>query len=149
MLNDGQIQNIEGNLGRDWESKTVTFQGTEKTLWESAVALSNGKDEPATWVNLTVWPNREDNSDAQGQAIAQATGKGSSVMVRGKLKSGSYINKQGQTVQTWEMSVFRLGQQIRPPRDNTAAVAAAFPGATEQVTFPSGETYPAADMEPF
>jgi len=127
----------------------VTFQGTEKTLWESAVALSNGKDEPATWVNLTVWPNREDNSDAQGQAIAQATGKGSSVMVQGKLKSGSYINKQGQTVQTWEMSVFRLGQQIRPPRDNTAAVAAAFPGATEQVTFPSGETYPAADMEPF
>ena len=149
MLNDGQIQNIEGNLGRDWESKTVTFQGTEKTLWESAVALSNGKDEPATWVNLTVWPNREDNSDAQGRAIAQATGKGSSVMVRGKVKSGSYINKQGQTVQTWEMSVFRLGQQIRPPRDNTAAVAAAFPGATEQVTFSSGQTYPAADMEPF
>ena len=149
MLNDGQIQNIEGNLGRDWESKTVTFQGTEKTLWESAVALSNGKDEPATWVNLTVWPNREDNSDAQGQAIAQATGKGSSVMVRGKVKSGSYINKQGQTVQPWEMSVFRLGQQVRPPRNNTAGVAAAFPGATEQVTFPSGETYPAADLEPF
>lgn len=144
MLNDGQIQNIEGNLGRDWESKTVTVQGVEKILWESAVALSNGKDEPATWVSLTVWPNRNDNSDAEGQAIAKATGKGSKVMVRGKVKAGSYNNKQGQTVQTWEMSVFRLGQQILPPRDNTAAVASAFPGATVQKP-----QYTEEMMEPF
>lgn len=142
MLNDGQIQSIEGNLGRDWESKTVTVQGVEKTLWESAVALSNGKDEPATWVSLTVWPNRNDNSDAEGRAIAEATGKGSKVMVRGKVKAGSYVNKQGQTVQTWEMGVYRLGQQILPPRDNSAAVAAAFPGATVQ-------QYDNASMEPF
>lgn len=142
MLNDGQIQTIEGNLGRDWESKTVAVQGADKTLWESAVALSNGKDKPATWVNLTVWPSKFDDTDAEGQAIAQATGKGSKIMVRGKVKSGSYVNKEGQTVPTWEMSVYRLGQQVLPARDGAAAVAAAFPGATV-------EKYDDPTMEPF
>lgn len=142
MLNDGQVQILEGNLGRDWESKTVNVGGTDKTLWESSVALSNGKDKPATWVNLTVWPERDSNSDAEGRAIAEATGRGSKIMVKGKVKVGSYTNKQNETVTKFEMAVYRLAQQILPPRDGAQAVQAAFPGATEH-------QYEDKSMEPF
>jgi single-stranded DNA-binding protein len=142
MLNDGQVQILEGNLGRDWESKTVNVGGTDKTLWESSVALSNGKDAPATWVNLTVWPSRDDNSDAEGRAFAEATGRGSKVMVVGKVKVGSYVNKQGETVTKNELAVYRLAKRIMPPRDGAAAVQAAFPGATEH-------QYEDKTMEPF
>ena len=81
MINEGIGYN-KGNLGRDWESKEVTSQGSLKTIWTNALAVKVGPEQ-TVWVDLTVWPE-DDGSDAEGQEYAANSGKGSNVIIRGK-----------------------------------------------------------------
>jgi len=141
-LNDGQERFLKGRLGKDWIRKEVTSQGVDKVIWESSLAIDNrmlgrSKDDPTIWVSLTAWPDRRDNSDAEGQAYAAGSGKGSTVVVRGKLKEGEYNGEQ-----KWQMSVYDVAAMLMPPRDGAQAVKQAFPGATE-------EKYDDPMMEPF
>jgi len=139
MLNEGRGY-VHGNLGKDWEAKEVTVKGTPKVLWESSLAYQPKKDDDPIWVKLTVWPS-QDGSDAEGQAIANATGKGSRALVWGNLKRSQYTSREGENRTSWEMSVYQLAQRIMPARDNAQSVAAQFPGAKVE--------YADQTMEPF
>ena len=123
-MNEGTIVQFEGNLGRDWEPKQVTVRGDEVTLWKSSIAVNNnGKDAPPTWVNLTIWPDRESNSDGHGRVVADRTHKGTKIMVKGKVKVSEYQGKP-----RYDLSVWTIGEVIRPPLSDQQ-IAASFPGA--------------------
>ena len=122
-MNDGQIVQTEGNLGREWESKQVTVRGEEVTLWKSSLAVNNGKDTDPTWLNLTIWPDRESNSDGHGRVVADRTHKGTKIMVKGKVKVSEYQGKP-----RYDLSVWTIGEVIRPPLSDQQ-IAASFPGA--------------------
>ena len=124
MPTDGQIIQLEGNLGRDWVSKQVTVRESEVTLWKSSVAYNKTKDGPTTWFNLTIWPDRDTNSDGWGRMVASQTGKGAKVLVRGKVRVGEYKGQE-----TYDISVWSIGAAIRPPLSESQ-VQDAFPGST-------------------
>lgn len=139
-LSDGQTVFLQGRLGKDWIRKEVVSQGVDKVLWESSLAIDNrtigrGKDDDTVWVALTAWPD-QNNSDREGQAYGDSSGKGRNVIVRGKLREGEYQGKK-----TWSMSVYDVATRLMPPRDGAQTVKDAFPGTTE--------TYESPDMEPF
>lgn len=138
-MDDGTIVQTEGNLGREWESKQVTVRGEEVTLWKSSIAVNKGKDEPPTWLNLTIWPDRENNSDGLGRMVADRTGKGSKIMVKGKVKASEYQGKP-----KYDMSVWSIAEVIRPPLREQQIVDA-FPGSALE----ERETMTPESMEPF
>ena len=119
-----------GNLTRDWEAREVTSQGEQKTIYSSALAYQPKKDDPTTYVDLTIWPDNN-GSTAEGEAIAASTGKGTKVMVRGKFQINSYVSREGQPKQGWKCNAWQIGAVIRAPRNGSAAavVSEAFPGA--------------------
>lgn len=128
------VSYLHGNLCRDWVAKTVQVNGEDKVLFENALAYQMKKDDPTTFIDLTVWPD-QNNSTAEGEEYAKSSGKGTKVMVRGKFVSDSYVNKEGQPKMGWKCSVWNLATMIRPPwnEGGQAAVAAAFPGAAPVV----------------
>src|SRR6056300_1826647 len=91
---------VHGNLGRDWERKEITSKGRPTVIYSNSVAYQEQKDGPTTWVNLTVWPDR-DGGELLGQTIAQTTSKGSRVITRGPIKFDSYVNKDGEQKGSW------------------------------------------------
>ena len=123
---------LHGNLCRDWVAKTVTVSGEQKVIFENALAYQPKKDDPTTFVDLTVWPSN-DGSTAEGEEYNKSSGKGTKVMIRGKFVSDSYVGKDGQPKMGWKCSVWNLATMVRPPWNggNQGAVVAAFPGATE------------------
>jgi single-stranded DNA-binding protein len=121
---------VHGNLGRDWERKEITSKGRPTVIYSNSVAYQEQKDGPTTWVNLTVWPDR-DGGELLGQTIAQTTSKGSRVITRGPIKFDSYVNKDGEQKGSWAQNVWGIGAEIRTPQTMSAAqVANEFPGAT-------------------
>lgn len=129
-VNEG-IGYLHGNLCRDWVAKTVAVNGEEKVIFENALAYQPKKDDPTTFVDLTVWPDN-DGSTAEGEEYNKNSGKGTKVIVRGKFVSDSYVNKEGQPKMGWKCSVWNLATMVRPPWNGGGenAVANAFPGAT-------------------
>jgi single-stranded DNA-binding protein len=120
-----------GNLTREWERREVTSQGETKVIYSNALAYQPKKDDPTTFVDLTVWPDNN-GSTAEGEAIAASTSKGTKVMVRGKFQVNSYVTREGQPKQGWKCNTWQVGAVIRAPRNAGAgAVADAFPGATQ------------------
>ena len=113
-LNEGYGY-VMGGLGRDWETKTITAKGQPTTIYTTSLAYQPNKDDQTTWVNLTVWPDR-DGSDAPGVAVAAATGKGARVIVRGVLKPSEWVSRDGEKKHGWNMSVWAVATGIRPPR---------------------------------
>ena len=110
MLNEG-VHYQMGNLGREWEAKVTP---TGKTVFESALAVSESKDSETFWVTLNVWEDSRDSSTALAEAVASKTGKGSRVIVRGKFSSRQYKKKDGTTATGWDCNVWDLAPVIRP-----------------------------------
>lgn len=121
-----------GNLTRDWECREVTSQGEQKTIYTTSLAYQPKKDDPTTFVDLTIWPDNR-GSSREGEAVAGASGKGTKVMVRGKYATNSYVNKEGQPKTGWKCSVWQVAAVIRAPWEGNGgnAVKDAFPGASE------------------
>lgn len=130
MSDKSDIRILSGRVGRDWENKQTK---TGKSLWTTSIAVKTKDPDNPLWVRLTIWPDKQSGSDAFGRAAAGASKKGTPVFVRGPLKKESYVNKDGQEVETHEMSVWDLGIGVTVPRDSSEAalnaVQDAFPGA--------------------
>ena len=60
------------------------------------------------------------------------------------MSQREYDGKDGTRKQQWQMNVYRIAGEIRKPYNPGQQSS-----GNEQVTFQSGATYPAADMEPF
>jgi single-strand DNA-binding protein len=75
-----------GNLGRDWEMKSVGSY----TVYENTLAVKSGKDNKETiWVKLSQW------NEKGGEILTQYTGKGSKLLVTGDIDVSAYLDKQG------------------------------------------------------
>lgn len=126
-INEGDFY-AHGNLGRDWERKEITSKGRPTVIYSNSVAYQEGKDGPTTWVNLTIWPDR-DGGELLGQTVASTTSKGSRVICRGPIKFDSYVNKDGEQKGSWAQNVWGIAPEIRTPQTMSAAqVANEFPG---------------------
>lgn len=111
---------VHGNLGRDWERKEITSKGRPTVIYSNSVAYQEQKDGPTTWVNLTVWPDR-DGGELLGQTIAQTTSKGTRVLTRGPIRFDSYVNKDGEQKGSWSQNVYGIGAEIRAPQTMSGA----------------------------
>jgi len=87
-----------GNLGRDPELR-YTQQGTAVISFDIAVARqfkgADGKRE-SDWVTIIAWKQL-------AELCAQYLKKGSHVAIDGRIQTGSYENKEGQKVKTFEI----------------------------------------------
>lgn len=81
-----RLGTFTGNLGRDWEKKSVGSY----TVYENTLAVKSGKDNKETmWVKLSQW------NEKAGEILTQYTSKGSKLLVVGDVEASAYIDKAG------------------------------------------------------
>jgi len=105
---------VVGNLSRDWETKEVSTKDGDKLLYTCGLAYQPNKDVEVVWVDLTIWPDPQ-GSVRDAVAVADATGKGTKVIVRGTLKQRSYVAKDGSDRKSWQMSCWQVAKVLRAP----------------------------------
>lgn len=94
-----------GNVGRDAETKTVG----KNTVTEFSIAVSHGKDEPASWFRVSAW----DKWTAE-----HPPKKGDKVIVDGSLRLREFEKKDGSTGFSAEIRADRISVvNIKAPED--------------------------------
>lgn len=91
---------LVGNLTKDVDLR-YTSNGTAAGNFTLAVsrAFKNATGEKETdFINCVVWRK-------QAEALAEYTGKGSKIAVRGRIQTRNYDNKEGQRVYVTEVVV--------------------------------------------
>ena len=102
---------MQGNLTADPDLK-FTPNGASVTSFTVASNASkknaSGQWEvtDTTFLNCTVWGQT-------AEQVAESLRKGSSVVVVGKLKQSSYLNKEGKKVYSFDVVVDSVGLDIR------------------------------------
>jgi len=76
-----------GNLGRDPE---MNYTPTGKAVTKFSIAVSQGKDKEAMWLDITCWQDL-------AEEVATQAAKGTHVEVRGRLTQESWKDKEGKT----------------------------------------------------
>lgn len=102
-----------GRWTKENELKTLSNEKETKML-RNTLAVSNGKDKngdelPADFINITAYGKNAEN-------LAKYTSKGSKVAISGELKTGSYQDKDGNTVYTWGVRVDSF-ELLEPKKD--------------------------------
>ena len=85
---------ITGNLGRDPETR----QAGSKNVVSASVAVSQGKDKPSMWLDVSAW---EDGYTAWAANELSAARKGQKVVVSGRLSMREWTDKEGKPRQSW------------------------------------------------
>lgn len=79
---------FQGNLGRDWEIKSIP---SGAKVYENTLAVRSGKDGKQTmWVKLTQW------NEKAGDVLKQYTSKGSKLVVRGEIEIRAWKDNAGE-----------------------------------------------------
>ena len=91
---------LVGRLARDPE---IRYTQSQVAVCSATLAVnrgkdSNGNDRGADFIRLTVF-------NKQGEAFAKYLTKGRQVAVQGRINTGSYKNKNGDTVYTTDVIV--------------------------------------------
>ena len=108
------VVTFTGNLGGDPEE----IKGDRQTRGKASLAVSQGKDKPVMWFNLTVW-GQWDIKDLM------RCRKGSRVTVTGALELHSWKDNDGNSRESYGISVSRRGieqherEERRPPAPNS------------------------------
>jgi single-strand DNA-binding protein len=91
---------IVGNLGRDPEMRytptgrpVTTLNVATNRRWTDA---EGQRQEETTWFRVVVWGK-------QAESCNQYLSKGRQVLVEGRIRTGQYEDKSGQTRYTWEL----------------------------------------------
>jgi single-strand DNA-binding protein len=82
MATFNQCQFI-GRLGKDPDLQVT---GTGKPVTKFSLAVDQGKDQPAMWLNITTW-------DKLAERVEQYARKGALVFVQGRLVLRAYTDK--------------------------------------------------------
>ena len=92
-----------GNLARDPELNYSPNTQTAICRFTIAVSRSrrNGEDQGADFIRITVFGKQAESSN-------RYLGKGSKVAVQGKIQTGSYKDRNGQTVYTTDVIADRV-----------------------------------------
>lgn len=92
-----------GRLARDPE--LAYTQGNNTPVCKFALAVDrpkrNGEDQGADFIKIIVWNKQAENCD-------RYLSKGSQIAVSGRITTGSYKNRDGQTVYTTEVTADRV-----------------------------------------
>lgn len=91
---------LTGNLGSDPEIR-YTQNGTAMCSFRIAVNSSK-RNKDGEYENKTDW-FRISVMGARGQRLSELLAKGSKVLIRGRLDIGSYENRDGITVPTYDV----------------------------------------------
>lgn len=119
---------ILGRLGRDPELRNTK---SGKAVASFSLGVQDGtRDNPhTTWFRCIAW-------DRQAEAIAKHFRKGDAALVTGNLISRSWVNTEGQTIETLELQVrawsFSGGKKETEPRPEPTYKT---PEANEDVPF--------------
>jgi single-strand DNA-binding protein len=91
---------VVGNLGRDPEMRytptgrpVTTLNVATNRRWTDA---EGQRQEETTWFRVVVWGK-------QAESCNQYLSKGRQVLVEGRIRTGQYEDKSGQTRYTWEL----------------------------------------------
>ena len=90
--------NLAGNLARDHK---ITNLDNGKKVLRNAVAINNGNDKDATFINFTAWNKTAD-------IIEKFTSKGEPIVIEAFLRNNNYTNKDGQKVYDLEVVANRV-----------------------------------------
>ncbi len=74
-----------GRLGREPE---MSYTNTGKAVTKFSIAVDQGKDQPAMWLNIVCWERIAERINEQAR-------KGSEVFVQGRLVTRAYDDKNG------------------------------------------------------
>ncbi|EJF33743.1 single-stranded DNA-binding protein [Weissella koreensis KCTC 3621] len=133
---------LVGRIVRDVELR-YTQAGTAVASFSIAVDRrfkSKNGDKEVDFINATIWAKSAEN-------FVNFTHKGSRVAISGRLETGSYQNKEGQTVYTTEVTVenfdlLETRAESQASNTNTGNVST---GANKQSPF----TQQVANNDPF
>lgn len=87
-----------GNMTRDAELSFTASTGNAYCKFGIAINEGYGDKKETIFLNCVAFGKVAEN-------IAQYTGKGSKVAIDGKIKTGSYQNKEGKTIYTTDVIV--------------------------------------------
>ena len=133
---------LVGRIVRDVELR-YTQSGTAVASFSIAVDRrfkSKNGDKEVDFINATIWAKSAEN-------FVNFTHKGSRVAISGRLETGSYQNKEGQTVYTTEVTVenFDLLETRAESQASNTNVGNVSTGANKQSPF----TQQVANNDPF
>ena len=109
-----------GNLGGDPEE----IKGERQTRAKASLAVSQGKEKPTIWLDLTAWGQWEIKDLMRCR-------KGSRITVSGRLELREWNDRDGNSRQTYGISVSRQGieqherEERRAPAPNSQPIASA------------------------
>src|SRR5947209_2099500 len=75
-----------GRIGKDDPELSLT--STAKAVTKFSLAVDQGKDQPAMWINITCW-------DKLAETVAKYARSGQLVFVQGKLQLRKYKDSKG------------------------------------------------------
>lgn len=111
-----------GRLARDPELSYTPNTQTACCRFNLAVdrPKRNGEDQGADFIRITVWGRQAETCD-------RYLSKGRQIAVQGRIQTGSYKNRSGETVYTTDVVAERVeflggGQQQSQPQVDTAEV---------------------------
>ena len=87
-----------GRLGRDPELRHTQ---SGKAVANLRLAISNGKDRDATWLDVVCW-------DKTAELVANYKRKGDEVAVEGRLQVREYQDREGNNRKAVEVVAFRV-----------------------------------------
>ncbi|GCE48504.1 single-strand DNA-binding protein [Thermosporothrix hazakensis] len=99
-----------GRLGRDPE---MSYTPNGKAVLRFSIAVDQGKDQPAMWLNVTVW-------EALAERLSQTLYKGAPVFVQGRLVQRSYTDKNGINRVSTDV-IATTAQLLEKPKTNTTS----------------------------
>lgn len=94
---------ITGNLVSDPE---VSQTRTGKTVTKFRLAVSEGKDKPSSFYNVTVW-------DEMGEHVAQSLRSGMRAIVEGRLVLREYEDRNGNKRVSPDVTADSVGPDLR------------------------------------
>lgn len=98
-----------GNLTADVELKQTT---NKKSVTSFTIAVSNGKDRPADFINCVAW-------EKTAELLSQYVKKGHKIGVQGKVSTRSYDDKDGKKVYVQEILVREIEFLESKPKQET------------------------------
>lgn len=128
---------IAGHLGADPEVR-MTTTGKKVTHFNVATRSSRkGKsgEDVTIWWRVTIWGDQYDK-------MISFLKKGSAVIVHGEVHKDSFVNREGKTQDTWEITASHLEFSPfgKPASASSHAAAPAAPMVAPQTQVPVGMT---------
>ena len=120
-LLDEEAQWVEGNLGKDWREHVLD---DGRTLLKNSLGYNAHKGASTQWIDVTAWPDYETGSTKNQIEYRKVTGRGSRVLIYGKVQTYSYQSSDGQQIEGYRMNIWRLAKVIKIKQARTEPVTA-------------------------